>query len=227
MKNFNKYLTNLYKNIDNQWLSFFLLESKKEYFLNLLNLISQYENRISPSLDDIFNAYKYCDFKKTKVLILGQDPYPGIGVADGLAFSTKSSKTPASLRNIFKELYESTGILRKNNNLLDWAEQGVLLLNTSLTIIDNKINSTYDWPWNDLIVNTINELNQNLDHYVVVLWGNHAATFEKYFDYKKTTIFKSSHPSPLSARKSFFGSNIFSLINEDLQKHNLTKIIWG
>ncbi len=217
----------LFNKIDNHWLSFLLKESHQPYFQTLLELLDHYQERISPKLDSIFQAYRVCDLNQVKVVILGQDPYPGANVADGLAFSTQQSKTPSSLRNIFQELKANTQICRKNNNLLDWAQQGVLLLNTSLTIIDNEINSCRQWPWKDLIIQTILMLNQTLNHYVVVLWGKHAQSYASYFDQNKVTILSSSHPSPLSAHQSFFGSNVFNKINQDLKQHHLPEIKWG
>ncbi len=217
----------LLNNLDNHWLSFLLNEHDQAYFQDLLCKMQTYETRISPRLDQVLKAYQVCDLSQVKVLILGQDPYPGQGVADGLAFSTCQAKTPSSLRNIFQELGAETGIYRKNNDLLDWAQQGILLLNTSLTIIDNVINSCHDWPWKNLIINTINHLNQTCTHYTVVLWGKQAQAYAPYFDPKKTTLLMTSHPSPLSAYQSFFGSNIFNLINQDLHQHHLKEIKWG
>ncbi len=157
-----------------------------------------------------------------KVVILGQDPYYQNGVANGLAFSVNSGcKLPSSLKNIFKELKNDLGIIRTNGDLTDWKNQGVMLLNTSLTVEEGKPGSHIN-KWKYFTKDLIKDLGNNRD-LIWVLWGNHARSYKKYI---KGPVIESSHPSPLAARHSFFGSKPFSKVNELLEKQDKGEIKW-
>ena len=182
---------------------------------------------ICPPYNEIFNAFKYCSFSKTKVVIFGQDPYFQKGVANGLAFSVRPNKPiPSSLKNIYKEIENDVGKSKNHDGCLkSWARQGVLLLNSSLTVEESKPGSHSKIGWEIFIRETLKVL-QNKRNIVFILWGNHAKKYLKYIDCKHNLILLSAHPSPLSAYRGFFGSKHFSQCNKYLEKHNLDKIIW-
>jgi len=182
---------------------------------------------ISPPMEDIFNAFKYCSFLSTKVVIFGQDPYFQNGLANGLAFSVdKHQKIPASLKNIYKEIENDVGPSKnKNGCLMKWAEQGVLLLNTSLTVELSKPGSHSHIGWKNFICNVIKIINIKRN-VVFILWGQHAKTYSKFITNKDHLILLGSHPSPLSAYRGFFGSKHFSKCNNYLRKNNLEEIEW-
>ena len=183
---------------------------------------------IFPPVHQILRALDLTPFEKVRVVILGQDPYPTEGHANGLAFSVSPhlDKLPASLKNIYKELEDDLGITRKTGDLTSWAQQGVLLLNTSFTVIEGKPGSHSEIGWEALADEIIYKLNNNRENLVFVLWGKKAQEKEKLIDKKKHLILKASHPSPLSARRGFFGSKPFSHINAHLRKHGLDEINW-
>lgn len=192
----------------------------------ILSKIKKIDN-LCPSYNDIFNAFKLCPIETTKVVIFGQDPYYTKGVADGLAFSTSSKKTPPSLRNIFLELKnEYPNIEIETNNLTYWAQQGVLLLNTSLTTIENRPNYHCNIGWNYLIDLCIEYINKNLSNVVFVLWGNKAKSLSLKINKNKHFILTSSHPSPMSV-KGFWNNNHFIKINEILASKNIKQIDWN
>jgi uracil-DNA glycosylase len=171
----------------------------------------------------LFEAFSFTSFRQTRVVILGQDPYPTPGHAHGLAFSVLPSVTPLpkSLQNIFKELVSDTGCAYPSHGYLkSWARQGVLLLNTSLSVEAGQPGSHSKLGWNNLVEDVINALNSK-EKVIWVLWGRHAQSFEPLIN-PKHPIIKSAHPSPLSARRGFFGSKPFSKINEFLED----KIDW-
>lgn len=215
--------------IGNDWEKILNEEYKKDYFKKIISFINnEYKTKtIYPPYKEIFNAFKLTSFKNTKVIILGQDPYQKPNQAMGLAFSVnKDIKIPPSLLNIYKELKEDLNIINNTGDLTSWAKEGVLLLNTTLTVIKGKGNSHANIGWNIFTDNVIKLLNDKKEHLVFILWGNNAISKEKLIDPNKHLILKSSHPSPLSAYKGFFGSKPFSKTNNYLKKHNINKINW-
>lgn len=184
---------------------------------------------IFPSDDQVFHAFELTPVSKVKVLILGQDPYPTLGHAHGLAFSVQPTvkPLPASLRNIFKELNSDLGIpAPATGNLSAWAEQGVLLMNTVLTVREGEANSHQKQGWEKLTDSIIERLSQRDTPIVFVLWGKPAQKKEALIDTSKHAVIKSAHPSPLSATRGFFGSKPFSQINQLLKKMGQTQIDW-
>ena len=176
---------------------------------------------IYPEQQDVFNAYLHTPYDKVRVVILGQDPYHN-GAADGLAFSSKKPNfIPQSLRNIFKEIgYDAV----KSPNLYRWAEQGVFLLNTCLTVRKGLPNSHSKIGWQEFTFRTIQSLNDK-DHVIFMLWGSHAQKYDEYID-PKHTVLKCSHPSPFSAHRGFLGSGHFKWINEYYKQTNQPTIDW-
>ena len=205
-------------------------ESQKDYFKKLMNFVEEeYRTRtIFPPFNDVFNAFKFCDLDKTKVVILGQDPYHEVNQAHGLAFSIlPGNPLPKSLINIYKELYEDLGITRLEGNLEAWAKQGVLLLNTVLTVEEGKANSHKNKGWEIFTTRVIEELNKDDSPKVFVLWGNDAIKKKELITNSKHLVLTSAHPSPLSAYRGFFGSKPFSKINEFLKANKLEEIDWS
>tara|TARA_B100001027_G_scaffold162081_1_gene114681 strand:- start:488 stop:1165 length:678 start_codon:yes stop_codon:yes gene_type:complete len=209
-------------------------ELEKQSSLSSLDRPLEYINKqiiknktICPHYKDIFNAFKYCSLSSVKVIIFGQDPYFQEGLANGLAFSVNNNQLiPASLKNIYKEIDNDVGELKnKDGCLRSWSHQGVLLLNSSLSVEASKPGSHSNIGWEHFILEILNVLKQK-DHLVYMLWGNHAKRYSKYIDHNKNLVMNSSHPSPLSAHQGFFGSKQFSKCNQYLQKNNLNKIIW-
>lgn len=188
---------------------------------NDLNQFSMY-----PPPHEVFHAFSLCKFEDIKVVIIGMDPYIKQNEAHGLAFSVRNGcTTPPSLRNIFKELKRSLGIDRKNTDLTDWAEQGVLLLNTALTVREG-CSGSHTSIWKDFTKDVISQIGKSTKHCVYMLWGNHAQAFGQYIDSASNLILKHTHPSPLS-RKPFEGNMHFVLCNEYLVNHDKTPIVWG
>lgn len=180
-----------------------------------------------PRQQDLFKAFEWCDPKKLKCVILGQDPYHGRGEAHGLSFSVPVGvKAPPSLRNIFKELYQDTGETRLLTDLTDWAEQGVLLLNTHLTVRENQPLSHHHIGWEWFTDQVILWVASNDPQVIFVLWGNEAKKKKQLLEKKGNPIIESSHPSPLGAHKGFIGSRPFSAINAILQQQGKSPIIW-
>lgn len=216
--------------IGNDWDEILKDEWKKDYYLNLRkNLIHEYKNHtIYPSMYDIFNALKKVPYKDVKVVILGQDPYHGQGQAHGFSFSVqKGVKTPPSLLNIYKELHYDLGLYIPNNgNLIKWADQGVLLLNSTLTVRAHQANSHKDIGWSFLTDNIIKLLNDREKPIVFLLWGKFAQSKESLITNKRHLIIKSAHPSPFAAHRGFFGSKPFSKTNDFLLKNNMSPIDW-
>ncbi|MBQ4634320.1 MAG: uracil-DNA glycosylase [Bacilli bacterium] len=204
-------------------------ELKKEYFKQLgIFVKNEYKSKIIyPEYNNIFNALRYTDYDKVKVVILGQDPYHGEKEAHGLSFSVlEGVRRPPSLDNIFKELYADTGIKRENNNLTDWAKQGVLLLNSVLTVEKDKAFSHKNKGWEIFTDTIIKRLNEREDFVIFVLWGNSARAKKELINLEKHYIIESAHPSPLSANRGFFGSRPFSKINKILNSNNKKEIEW-
>jgi len=184
--------------------------------------------KILPEEDDVFNALKFTPLDKVKVVILGQDPYPNPQHAHGLAFSIPKTTLdiPKSLQNILKELDSDLGIQSTNGNLEQWAREGVLLLNTVLTVEQGNSNSHKSIGWKKLTTEIIKNVNSKCPHVVFILWGRQAQTYSKYIDESKHLIITSPHPSPLSSYRGFFGSKPFSRTNAFLLHHKIDPINW-
>lgn len=193
-------------------------------------IIHEYDTKeIYPPKDFIFNALKLTSYEKTKVVIVGQDPYHGKGEAHGLSFSVqKGIKIPPSLKNIYKELYDDLGVLPKDNgDLTGWALQGVLLLNSVLTVEKDKAASHRNLGWEPMTDYIIKLLNLKKEPVVFILWGNFAKEKAKLITNPHHYIVMSPHPSPFSAYSGFFGSKPFSKTNEFLIKNGLVPIDWS
>ncbi|KAB8121751.1 uracil-DNA glycosylase ['Cynodon dactylon' phytoplasma] len=213
------------------WDYFIKQEKKKLYFKKILSFLKKELEKgkiIYPSFQNIFRAFKLTNFDNTKVVILGQDPYPGPNQAHGLSFSTLNEKTPSSLKNIFKELKNDLSFCSaKTNNLTLWALEGVLLINSILTVEKNKPLSHQHIGWHNFTINFFNFLNYNKKKVVYILWGKFAQNYEKYIIKESNFIIKSSHPSFYSAHKGFLGSRPFSKTNNYLQENNIKTINWN
>ncbi len=204
-------------------------EMKKEYFKSLSDFVDrEYENYTCyPSKENIYNALLLTSFDKVKVVILGQDPYHEPNQAHGLAFSVLCDKLPPSLKNIYKEMKSDLGIdFNQDGNLEYLARQGVLLLNTTLTVRDGKALSHYGKGWETFTDNIIKEIDKCNNPIVFILWGNNARSKKKLLTNPNHLIIESAHPSPLSAYHGFFGSKPFSRTNEFLKDNNLEEIKW-
>ncbi len=205
-------------------------ELKKDYFRKLgIFVKSEYKSKICfPQYKDIFNALRYTDYDEVKVVILGQDPYHGTGEAHGLSFSVHDNiKRPPSLANIFKELETDLGIKKENNDLTGWAKQGVLLLNSIMSVVKDKPLSHKEKGWEIFTDNIIKKLNEREKPIVFILWGGYARSKKQLITNKNHYIIESVHPSPLSAYNGFFGSRPFSKTNNFLIKNNIEPIDWG
>ena len=215
--------------IKNDWDNILSEEYEKNYFKELVNFVNlEYKNKIIfPEKKNIFKAMELTNFENCKVVILGQDPYHGIGEAQGLAFSVPNDiSMPPSLRNIFKELYDDLGIKRHNTDLSDWASQGVLLLNTVLTVEKDKAFSHKGKGWEQFTDEVIKKFNKSDKPIVFLLWGASARSKKELITNNKHMILESAHPSPLSASRGFFGSKPFSKINKFLKENNIKEIRW-
>lgn len=214
----------------NDWAEFLNPELKKPYYLELCKfLVDEYRSRqIFPDMYDIFNALHYTSYHDTKVVILGQDPYHGDGQAHGLSFSVKPGvKAPPSLVNIFKELKDDLGCEIPNNGCLKpWTQQGVLLLNTVLTVRAHQANSHRNMGWEKFTDRIIEILNEREKPIAFVLWGAPARKKKKMITNPKHFIVESAHPSPLSAFNGFFGSRPFSKVNAFLEAVGEKPINW-
>lgn len=214
----------------NDWAEFLNPELKKPYYLELRKfLVDEYKTRqIFPDMYDIFNALHYTSYHDKKVVILGQDPYHGDGQAHGLSFSVKPGvKAPPSLVNIFKELKEDLGCEIPNNGCLKpWTQQGVLLLNTVLTVRAHQANSHRNMGWEKFTDRIIEILNEREKPIAFVLWGAPARKKKKMITNPKHFIVESAHPSPLSAFNGFFGSRPFSKVNAFLEAVGEKPINW-
>lgn len=215
--------------INKKWDKVLESEFKAPYFRELgIFVKNEYNNKIIyPKYKDIFNAFRYTDYDDVKVVILGQDPYHGENEAHGLSFSVPEGITmPPSLRNIFKELYNDLGIKRTSTNLKDWADQGVLLLNSIMTVVKDTPLSHKEKGWEIFTDNVIKKLGEREEPMVFVLWGSYARSKKELIKNKNHLIIESVHPSPLSASRGFFGSNPFSKINNFLESKGMSKINW-
>lgn len=217
--------------IGNDWDNLLQAEYQKEYFRKLISFIErEYQDKtIYPKKSEIFNAFRHTSYQDTKVVILGQDPYHGENQAEGLSFSVKNCvRKPPSLQNIFKELQDDLKIpFPKNNSLIPWAKEGVLLLNTVLTVEERKPASHKEQGWEIFTDQVIKILNQKETPIVFILWGSFARSKKKYITNNIHYIIESAHPSPFSAYNGFFGSKPFSKTNEFLKLQGLKTIDWN
>lgn len=216
--------------IGNDWDIVLENEFKKDYFYKLLKTVQlEYSKKIIyPSKKQVFRAFRYTSYKDLKVVILGQDPYHGEGEAEGLSFSVpKGIKRPPSLNNIFKELHDDLDLnISDSSSLVPWAKQGVLLLNTVLTVEKDKAGSHKDLGWQVFTDEVIKKINEKEEPVVFIFWGNYARSKKKFITNPKHLVIESAHPSPLSAYNGFFGSKPFSKTNDFLIKNNLRPINW-
>lgn len=192
-------------------------------------LIDEYRNyTVYPDMYDLYNCFKYTPFEKLRVVLLGQDPYHNVGQAHGLCFSVQEGvPNPPSLENIFKELQSDLGYDRpKYGTLTKWAKEGVLLLNTSLSVREHQANSHSKCGWAWFTDSVIRLVSEQKEHVVFILWGGNARSKKPLIDQNKHCIIESAHPSPLSAYNGFFGSKPFSKTNEYLRAHGLPPIDW-
>ena len=204
-------------------------EMKKEYFKNLGVFVkNEYRTKTCyPQYKDIFNALRYTDYDEVKVVILGQDPYHGENEAHGLSFSVLDGvKRPPSLNNIFKELYDDLGVRRTKNDLTSWAIQGVLLLNSIMSVVKDTPLSHKGRGWEIFTDDIIRYLNEREKPIVFILWGSYARSKKELITNKNHYIIESAHPSPLSANRGFFGSKPFSKTNNFLVKNGMEPINW-
>jgi uracil-DNA glycosylase len=216
--------------IGNDWDKILKEEYEKPYFNNLKKfVIEEYKHKIIyPKMSEIFNAFLHTSYDKTKVVILGQDPYHGENEAEGLSFSVKVGiAKPPSLINIFSELQNDLGISPPNHGSLEsWADQGVLLLNSTLTVVKDTPKSHSNKGWEIFTDEVIRIINKKETPVVFILWGSDARSKKSLITNKKHLIIESAHPSPLSAYRGFFGSKPFSKTNDFLIKNNIKPIDW-
>jgi len=200
----------------------------KSEFKHIPKEILSFEN-IFPPKEYIFRALELTPFDNIKVVILGQDPYHGEGQANGLAFSVnKGTKIPPSLRNIFKELNTDLGIdIPNHGDLTNWAKQGVLLLNSILTVEKDKPSSHRNIGWEEYTDSLISKISKEKEHVVFILWGKYAQSKTPLINQNKHLVISSAHPSPFSARKGFFGSKPFSRCNTWLEEKGIKKVDWS
>lgn len=216
--------------ISNDWLTELSPEFHKPYYKELYQFVLQEYNttQVFPPSEDIFNAFHLAPLSEVKVVIIGQDPYHNVGQAHGLCFSVKPDvDVPPSLVNIYKELHDDLGCYVPDNGyLVKWAKQGVLLLNTVLTVRAHMANSHRGKGWEEFTDAAIRALNKQDRPIVFILWGRPAQMKEKMLNNPKHLILKAPHPSPLSAYNGFFGSRPFSQTNRFLEEHGVASIDW-
>ena len=211
------------------WNLFLSNESLKDYYKNLMTFVNNEYSKYTcyPAKENIFNAFKLTEYNNVKVVILGQDPYHEPNQAHGLAFSVLCDKLPPSLKNIYKEMSTDLNArINQDGNLEYLARQGVLLLNTTLTVREGEAASHFGKGWEILTDNVIKELNNSTNPIVFILWGNNARKKKSLITNPNHYIIESAHPSPLSVRHGFFGSRPFSKCNEFLKSKNISEIKW-
>ena len=216
--------------IEPSWKRHLAAEFEKPYFANLTDFVRR-EYRAGtcyPPGRLIFNAFNLCPFDRVKVVIIGQDPYHGPGQAHGLCFSVNDGVPfPPSLQNIFKEIHDDLGTpVPQSGNLTRWAEQGVLLLNATLTVRDHQAGSHQRQGWEEFTDAAIKALAEEREHLVFILWGAYAQKKGAFIDRSRHLVLSSAHPSPLSAYHGFFGNRHFSRANAYLEQHGETPIKW-
>lgn len=216
--------------IGNEWDALLANELKKDYYLRLREFLKQEYStrRIYPPMNDIFNALRRTSYSDVKAVILGQDPYHGAGQAHGMCFSVKKGTSPPpSLQNIFKELKSDLGIDPPNHGeLTAWADSGVLLLNTVLTVREGLANSHRGMGWEQFTDRIIELLNQREKPMVFLLWGGNARSKARLITNPNHLVLQCAHPSPLSAYNGFFGCRHFSKTNTFLEQHGIAPINW-
>lgn len=216
--------------IQNDWLNVLNAEFRKPYYARLFQFVKQeYQStQVFPPADDIFNAFHLTPLSEVKVVIIGQDPYHNVGQAHGLCFSVKPDvEIPPSLVNIYQELHDDLGCYIPNNGyLVKWASQGVLMLNTVLTVRAHMANSHRGKGWEEFTDAAIRALNEQDRPIVFILWGRPAQMKESMLNNPRHLILKAPHPSPLSAYRGFMGSRPFSKTNQFLTEHGLEPIDW-
>ena len=218
-------------NIGNEWDNLLADQFRSEYYRKLRAFLVDEYNRynVYPPADCIFNALKYTPYSKVKAVLLGQDPYHGPGQAHGLCFSVQDGVPfPPSLINIFKEIQDDLGHpVPTTGNLIRWADQGVLLLNATLTVRAHQAGSHQNRGWETFTDAVIHRLAAERSHIVYILWGSYAQRKGAFIDSSRNLVLKSAHPSPLSAYRGFFGNKHFSKANDYLIATGQTPIKWG
>lgn len=216
--------------IEETWKEALMPEFSKDYFIRLTDFVRKeyHETTVYPPGKLIFNAFNLCPFDKVKVVIIGQDPYHGPGQAHGLCFSVNDGvQPPPSLVNIFKEINNDLDKpIPQSGNLTRWAEQGVLLLNATLTVRAHQAGSHQRQGWEEFTDAVIRKLAEEKSNLVFILWGSYAQKKGAFIDRNKHLVLTSVHPSPLSAHNGFFGNHHFSLANDYLVKNGKTAIDW-
>ena len=217
--------------IEPSWAEHLQDEFEKAYFEELTAFVkNEYKNgKVYPLPKNIFRAFDLCPFEKVKVVILGQDPYHGVRQANGLAFAVESTeKIPPSLQNIFKEIESDFGkqLTHTDGDLSRWAQQGILLLNATLTVRAGSAGSHQEKGWEQFTDAVIKTLSEEREHLVFMLWGNYAKAKGAHIDRSKHLVLEAPHPSPFSAASGFFGCKHFSKANEYLITHNQSPIDW-
>lgn len=217
-------------NIEQSWQQQLQGEFDKPYFAKLVAFVKQEyaHHTVYPPGKLIFNAFNQCPFDKVKVVLLGQDPYHEPGQAHGLCFSVNEGvQFPPSLGNIFKEIHDDIGTpIPTSGNLIRWAQQGVLLLNATLTVREHQAGSHQRQGWEEFTDAVIRILSEKREHLVFILWGSYAQSKSQLIDGSRHCILRSAHPSPLSAYRGFFGNHHFSLANQYLRTNGIQEIQW-
>lgn len=221
----------MHARIESSWREALTEEFEKPYFEKLATTVREAYGGgepIYPPPQFIFNAFARCPFDAVKVVIIGQDPYHGAGQAHGLCFSVQDGiRIPPSLQNIYKELESDLGVSpRATGNLTHWAEQGVLLLNATLTVREGVPNAHQGLGWETFTDAVIQKISDEKEHIVFLLWGNYAQKKGTIIDTEKHLVLAAPHPSPFSAYTGFFGSKQFSKTNKYLEQHGKTPIVW-
>jgi uracil-DNA glycosylase len=218
--------------IHSSWQDFFNAESQKDYFGPLMTSVAEEYQKYTcfPPQELLFNAFKHCTFNNLKVVIIGQDPYHGVGEANGLCFSVNDGvPIPPSLRNIFRQINDEydTIFIPSSGNLVRWANQGVLLLNAGLSVRKDLANSHKHLKWNLFTDAVIQKISEDKENVVFLLWGGFAQKKGLKIDKNKHLVLESGHPSPLSANQGkWFGNNHFSKTNAFLKQQGKSEIIW-
>lgn len=216
--------------IEESWKQRLMDEFSASYFIKIKEFLIDEKSRFSvyPPGSQIFNAFNFTPFEKVKVVILGQDPYHGPGQAHGLCFSVPDGvQQPPSLQNIFKEISQDLGIpVPASGNLENWARQGVMLLNATLTVRARQAGSHQNRGWEHFTDRAIRKLSEEREHLVFLLWGNFAIAKRELIDESRHLVLTSPHPSPFSANRGFFGNRHFSKTNQYLREHGIEEIDW-
>lgn len=216
--------------VSESWSTVLRSEFQKPYWKALTNFLEKeyFKNTIFPPKSQVFRSMTLTSFNRVKVVIIGQDPYHGDRQANGLCFSVNDNITPPpSLKNIFKELQDDLGILNTSGDLSNWASQGVLLLNSTLTVRKGLAGSHQQKGWEEFTDYIIKNVNEKLNNIVFILWGAYAIKKGEIIDRDKHFVVESAHPSPFSVNRGFFGSKPFSKTNIYLKKHNIGMIDWN